>query len=89
MDLCLTSADFHVHGLSVNHYQPVAKEAKMIYHTGQVAPESGEYEVVNDPNHRCYHEITMVAGKQFPPCRNCGHPARYRLARPARHLSGR
>jgi len=61
----------------------------MIYETGQFAPTSGEYEVVNDSTHRCYHEITMVAGKRFPPCANCGSHARYRLVRPARHLSGR
>jgi hypothetical protein len=55
------------------------------YRTGETAPESGEYQVVNDAHHHCYHEITMIAGKHFPPCR-CGRHARYRLVRPARHL---
>jgi len=58
----------------------------MSYKPGDTVPTSGIYRVTHDPAHRQPHEITCVAGKTFPPCRDCHHP-RYVLVRPAVHVS--
>jgi hypothetical protein len=46
---------------------------------------SGIYKVRHDPMHVQAHEVTCVAGKRFPPCRDRGHP-RFTLARAAKHV---
>jgi hypothetical protein len=53
---------------------------------GQVCKQSGIYQVVHDPNHKEEHEVTVVNGKGFPPCRDCGGGVRFTLVHPARHL---
>jgi hypothetical protein len=56
-----------------------------VYEPGQKVPMSGIYKVRHDPMHVQEHEVTCVAGKRFPPCRDCGHP-RFTLARAAKHV---
>jgi hypothetical protein len=59
----------------------------MSYSVGQSAPVSGVYRVLHDRNHRQPHEITMVAGRTFPPCDYCGNGVRYELVRRTEHLT--
>jgi hypothetical protein len=58
----------------------------MAYGPGQTCPTSGIYAVVHDKNHKGHHEITMVAGKTFPPCSGCSSGPQYTLARKTEHL---
>jgi hypothetical protein len=59
----------------------------MAYTVGQKAPVSGVYRVLHDRNHRQPHEITMIAGRVFPPCEHCGQRVTYDLVRRTEHLS--
>jgi hypothetical protein len=52
--------------------------------TGDICQTSGLYKVLN---HDVRHpkEITMVKGKQFPPCRDCGQKVQYQLVTATPH----
>lgn len=52
---------------------------------GEKVPNSGIYGVTHDPKHEQYHEVTCIAHKRFPPCRNCDHP-RFVLVKKALHI---
>ena len=52
---------------------------------GEKVEKSGIYKVTHDPAHAEEHEVTCVAGKTFPPCRDCRHP-RFVLVRHAQHI---
>ena len=52
-------------------------------YTGDICQTSGVYSVVDHVQHP--HEITMVKGKEFPPCRECHKKAQYRLVRATQH----
>jgi hypothetical protein len=52
---------------------------------GENVPNSGIYRVTHDPAHSKEHEVTCIAHKPFPPCRDCAHP-RFVLVRKAIHI---
>jgi hypothetical protein len=58
----------------------------MAYKPGDKAPDSGIYKVVHDRNHKQPHEITMIKGKEFPPCPGCTSGPQYTLVRKTEHL---
>ena len=53
---------------------------------GQTCKQSGIYKVVHDPTHKEEHEVTVVNGKRFPPCRDCDGGVRFILVHAAHHL---
>ena len=53
---------------------------------GDLCKASGIYKVVHDPNHTAEHEVTVVVGKRFPPCKGCGDHPRFTLVRSAVHI---
>jgi len=52
---------------------------------GDLCPKSGIYDVVHDGVHQDKHQVTMVKGETFPPCRHCGEHPRFSLAIAAHH----
>lgn len=58
----------------------------MAYKPGDIVPQSGIYRVTHDPAHDFPHEVTVIEGKRFPPCRTCAHP-RFELVRAAKHIA--
>ncbi len=51
--------------------------------TGDKCTVSGVYRVINHIQHP--KEITMVAGKEFPPCAECRTKVQYQLVRKTQH----
>lgn len=51
--------------------------------TGNVCETSGIYKVINHIEHP--KEITMVKGKEFPPCSKCRLKIQYQLIRKTAH----
>jgi hypothetical protein len=43
--------------------------------------------VTHDESHVQEHEVTAVSGEVFPPCNHCGKHPRFRLVRPATHVT--
>jgi len=58
---------------------------KKLYKPGQKVEAPGIYLVTHDPSHARDHDVTVVFGTRFPPCRNCDHP-RFKAVRLARHI---
>ena len=56
------------------------------YKPGDDVEASGVYRVIHDPKHEEDHEVTVVYGKQFPPCNHCGHHPRFRVVKLAQHI---
>lgn len=56
-----------------------------VFKPGQECGASGIYEVTHDTAHKQKHEVTVVFGKRFPPCRGCEHP-RFKLVHAAKHI---
>jgi len=52
---------------------------------GEKVVASGIYRVTHDPAHTEQHEVTVVMGKPFPPCRGCKSP-RFKAVRLAHHI---
>ncbi|GMU18948.1 MAG: hypothetical protein AMXMBFR12_01400 [Candidatus Babeliales bacterium] len=63
----------------------MSKNDKKTFNIGQVCPESGVYRIKTNCN--CLsvkqHEIPLVKGKKFPPCRNCDFEVIWELVRKA------
>ncbi len=57
-----------------------------LFRPGQVVPRSGIYLVTHDPAHAVAHEVTVIFGRRFPPCRGCANP-RFKLVRGAVHIA--
>jgi hypothetical protein len=53
---------------------------------GDECERSGIYRVVHDGDHTQPHELTVVYGRKFPPCRQCGHLSRFLLVTGAQHV---
>jgi len=53
---------------------------------GDMCSRSGIYRVVHDVEHKIEHEVTVIHGKPFPPCRHCGQHPRFILERAAQHI---
>lgn len=51
---------------------------------GQVVPSNGVYRVLH-AKHRAPHEVTLLEGQKFPPCRRCGEDVRFELVVAAHH----
>jgi hypothetical protein len=58
-----------------------------IFEAGATVKKSGIYSVVHDRKHAEDHEVTCVAGREFPPCNQCGGAVRFLLVRPAKHVN--
>jgi len=58
-----------------------AKQERRKFATGEVATQSGIYEVVHE-GHRLPHEVTLLSGQVFPPCAKCADAVYFRLIRP-------
>lgn len=62
------------------------------YKPGDRAPVSGIYYVIHDKldgeDHALSHEVTAIAGTEFPPCRLCGGEVRFRLHLAAERVDG-
>jgi len=51
--------------------------------TGEICQTSGIYKVINHIQHP--KEITMVKGKEFPPCAECRARVTYQLKEATKH----
>jgi hypothetical protein len=51
--------------------------------TGETCQTSGIYKVINHIKHP--KEITMVKGKEFPPCSECHEKVEYQLKEATQH----
>lgn len=47
-----------------------------MYRTGQAIPDSGIYRV-HHQHHRLPHEVTLLAGYDFPRCEKCSDPVEF------------
>lgn len=56
------------------------------FEPGEKCQASGIYRVTHDDHHVADHEVTVVFGKSFPPCRDCGDHPRFRAVRLAKHI---
>jgi len=45
---------------------------------GEIAPHSAVYRVLH-AKHRAPHEVTLLEGQKFPPCRQCGDDVRFEV----------
>ena len=57
---------------------------------GDKVPTSGIYDVIHDKldgdDHAHPHQVTVISGTVFPPCRGCKGSVRFRLHQDAEHL---
>jgi len=53
---------------------------KTTFTPGDEVPRTGVYRVYHD-NHRLMHQATLLSGKCFPRCKQCGAAVRFELAR--------
>ena len=53
---------------------------KTTFIPGDEVPSTGVYRVHHD-SHRLMHQSTLLAGKRFPRCKQCGAAVRFELAR--------
>jgi hypothetical protein len=51
--------------------------------TGSICQTSGIYKVINHIAHP--KQITMVKGKEFPPCSECNQRVEYQLVQATQH----
>lgn len=56
------------------------------YKPGDDVEASGIYKVTHDPKHGGEHEVTVVFGKRFPPCKGCGDHPRFKAVKLAQHI---
>ena len=59
----------------------------MAFKPGEKCDASGIYKVNHDRNHSQEHEVTVVYGEPFPPCRGCGKGVTFSLVRKAVHVT--
>ena len=64
----------------------MAFDAAKDFRPGEKCEASGIYLVTHDRNHVPPHDVTVVLGEPFPPCRGCGQQPRFRAARLALHI---
>ena len=54
---------------------------------GERAPTAGVYRALHQ-RHRMPHEITVLEGEVFPPCKRCGDHVRFELVCAAPRVAG-
>lgn len=54
---------------------------------GNTCDASGIYKVEHERSHHQAHEVTVVYGEPFPPCRGCGKGVTFTLVRAAIHIT--
>lgn len=59
----------------------------MVYRPGDRAATSGVYRAIH-LRHRMPHEITVLEGETFPPCKRCGLHVRFEMLYSAPRLTG-
>ena len=67
---------------------PMATQTEVMaktYKPGNTVEGSGVYRVTHDAAHLKPHDVTVVQGKPFPPCRGCKQP-RFKAVLLARHI---
>jgi len=61
-----------------------------VFKPGEKVPTSGIYDVIHDKldgnDHAHPHQVTVISGTVFPPCRGCKGSVRFRLHQAAEHL---
>jgi hypothetical protein len=57
-----------------------SKGRKTRFHPGMKVERSGIYEAFH-ALHRISHEVTLIAGHEFPPCSRCRDRVRFELVR--------
>ncbi len=61
-----------------------------VFEPGEKVPTSGIYDVIHDKldgeDHAHPHQLTVMSGTVFPPCRGCKGSVRFRLHQAAEHL---
>ena len=57
------------------------------FHPGDRAQTTGIYRATH-LRHRMPHEITVLEGETFPPCKRCGENVRFELLHAAPRLAG-
>lgn len=61
-----------------------------VFKPGDKVPTSGIYDVIHDKldgdDHAHPHQVTVISGTVFPPCRGCKGSVRFRLHQAAEHL---
>lgn len=61
-----------------------------VFKPGEKVPTSGIYDVIHDKldgdDHAHPHQVTVISGTVFPPCRGCKGSVRFRLHHAAEHL---
>lgn len=76
-----TGANNSSHITGISSMAAIGEEFK----PGDKVPNSGIYKVLHDKKRTEDHEVTCIAHKRFPPCRDCEHP-RFVLVRRALHV---
>jgi hypothetical protein len=71
---------------TLTHIGAETKVNREAYRPGQLAPNSGIYEVVHR-RHRKAHEVTAIRGEEFPACRVCQGEVRYCPTHIASHMT--
>lgn len=56
------------------------------YKPGDAVEASGVYRVTHPPKHASEHEITVIYGRQFPPCNGRGQHPRFKAVKLAQHI---
>jgi hypothetical protein len=57
------------------------------YRPSQKIPKSGIYGVVHTNNHAVRHEVTLIGGRDFPPCNDCGEHVYFTLVMAAQYIN--
>jgi hypothetical protein len=57
------------------------------FKAGDKVRKSGIYSAVHEGKHANAHEVTCIAGKRFPSCRECGEEVRFVLVRHAKDVN--
>jgi hypothetical protein len=65
--------------------QPLVASSRH-YKPGDIAPVSGIYAVIHK-GHRRRHEVLVIRGEEFPPCRTCKLEVVFEAIRTVEHLT--
>src|SRR5689334_22189787 len=63
------------------------RKATTIYRPGSIAPITAVYCVRHGSGHRSEHEVIVIRGEDFPPCRQCRGKVEFEVVHPASHIT--